>query len=73
MADHKVVGEDHIPYDVERSNRNVVTVLPLRDWFAGMAMQGGLIGGMDNFVSAEIAATDAYELADAMLKARTGK
>lgn len=65
-----------------RSNDTVIATFPvdLRDWFAGLAMQGWLAsygnesmhpaiieGGCDDI------ARDAYQIADAMLKAREEK
>jgi hypothetical protein len=43
--------------------------MSLRDWFAGMAMQG-MVGAP---ASREAKATSAYALADAMIKARQVK
>lgn len=44
--------------------------MTLRDWFAGLAMQGRLANS-DRFEgSAEREAKEAYEFADAMLKER---
>jgi hypothetical protein len=46
--------------------------MTLRDWFAGQALVGGLSAADgDNFGTAETAAKQAYEIADAMLLART--
>jgi len=42
----------------------------LRDLFAGLAMMGMLVGGVDT--SNSLLASDAYDLADAMLVAREG-
>lgn len=42
--------------------------MSLRDWFAGMAMQGLLAGGGD-YLRSDIA-LDSYRTADAMLAAR---
>jgi hypothetical protein len=42
--------------------------MSLRDWFAGMAMQGLLVHDDEGVISE--AARDAYRYADAMLKAR---
>ena len=44
--------------------------MTLRDYFAAKAMQGFLSGRMFNFDEPERDAKLAYELADAMLKAR---
>ena len=46
--------------------------MPLRDWFAGMAMQGLLADSSIHGTHAEIA-NNAYGFADAMLKARETK
>ena len=47
--------------------------MSLRDWFAGMAMQG-ILASSDNqnggYVTLEAMASDAWKTADAMLKAR---
>ena len=42
--------------------------MTLRDWFAGMAMQGICASGPD--ISNPVIAAEAYALADAMLKQR---
>lgn len=60
---------------VMRGTKNPVqtdTLKALRDEFAGLAMQGDLIGGVhhDNF---DITAKRAYMMADAMLAAREAK
>jgi hypothetical protein len=47
----------------------------LRDWFAGIALQGitGMIAtGHHSATGSESVARDAYQLADAMLAARKG-
>jgi len=44
--------------------------IPLRDWFAGQALAGMLIG---EWLSDKGVATLAYEYADAMLRAREVK
>ena len=55
-----------------KKNGGFAKDLTVRDHFAGLAMQGDLIGGVhhDNF---DITAKRAYIMADAMLKAREGK
>ena len=45
--------------------------MTLRDWFAGMALQGMLSDSAVRDIPEGFAAT-AYELADAMLEARNG-
>jgi len=45
-------------------------VLPLRDWYAGMALQG-LLCGAGHAQSRMTAAEVSYEFADAMLAARS--
>ncbi len=45
--------------------------MSLRDWFAGMALQGLI--GISNGLSASALPAAAYELADAMLKRREAK
>lgn len=59
---------------------NSTAGMSLRDWFAGMALQGmsfGLdgqgypkLGTIEGWPESELMATTAYALADAMLKAR---
>ena len=48
--------------------------MSLRDWFAGMALQGFCSNGVDTQTHGEfyvqIAVSQAYKIADAMLKAR---
>ena len=43
--------------------------LTIRDWFAGMALQGVYTAGVGDLTEAEIAA-DAYRMADSMITAR---
>ena len=45
------------------------TGMTLRDWFAGMALQGVYTAGVGDLTEAEIAA-DAYRMADSMITAR---
>jgi hypothetical protein len=45
--------------------------MTLRDWFAGMAMQGPLLSDKI-WTSYEFAAREAYAMADAMIEARKG-
>ena len=47
--------------------------MTLRDWFAGMALQGFLAGNPDADCGFEGYAHDAYKTADAMLKKRGEK
>lgn len=47
----------------------IVGGLSIRDWFAGMAMQG--IAAMGGMANEEDTAKFAYGLADAMIKERT--
>ena len=42
----------------------------LRDWFAGKALQGICASGPDADLSDDFLAREAYNLADAMMKAR---
>ncbi len=44
--------------------------MTLRDYFAAMAMQGVCASGPGNHVTNEHIASEAYAIADAMLKAR---
>ncbi len=44
--------------------------LNLRDWFAGLAMQGLLASDSEFGMSVEDVSSNAYEQADAMLKER---
>jgi hypothetical protein len=44
--------------------------MTMRDYFAGLAMQGYLSGYYSGGDSHEVIAIESYELADAMLKAR---
>jgi len=46
--------------------------MTLRDWFAGMAMQGYCAADDDQELAASLIAKDAYRTADAMLEARKG-
>jgi hypothetical protein len=58
------------------TNRELVC-MSLRDWFAGMAMQAGILRRKDdcpvNMDYGEWLAGDAYWIADAMLKRREKK
>jgi hypothetical protein len=54
-------------YTEENEKLNGMT---LRDYFAAKAMQGIVSRGIVNEVPLEIYATNAYRMADAMLKAR---
>ena len=48
--------------------------MSLRDWFAGMALQGTLGAlGENDYLKAAFVARAAYAYADAMLKARQGE
>ena len=53
-------------------NNTEQTGMSLRDWFAGLAMQGELASqDSENIIeSLELLASYAYEVADAMMKAR---
>lgn len=46
-----------------------LTNLPLRDWFAGMAMLG-MLANQNRVLHMRILATDAFDMADNMLDAR---
>ena len=48
------------------------TGMSLRDWFAGMAMQGRLANCEYNDISFSTLAVASYNAADAMLEARKG-
>lgn len=56
--------------------RRLLSGMSLRDHFAGLAMQGMVTGhfshyGHENFWKREDLAAEAYEIADAMLQARS--
>jgi hypothetical protein len=53
-------------------NNTEQTGMSLRDWFAGLAMQGELASQDSESIieSFELLASYAYEVADAMMKAR---
>ena len=46
--------------------------MSIRDWFAGMAMQGIIScpGDLDGYYEEDVVATNAYKMADAMLRER---
>lgn len=46
--------------------------MSLRDWFAGMAMQGIISspGDLDRYYEEDVVATNAYKMADAMIAER---
>ena len=50
------------------SERRLDNGLTIRDHFAGLAMQG--LSTIDGYIGLDYIASDAYALADAMLKAR---
>ena len=52
------------------TNNHAVS-MTLRDYFAAKAMQAIVSRGIVNEVPLEIYATNAYKMADAMMKART--
>jgi len=52
-----------------KEEHEMISAITLRDYFASHAMQG-LMGGSWSLGSFENIATKAYELADAMIKAR---
>ena len=59
-------------WDYINSNREAANGMTLRDYFAAKAMQGVIAGGtLPVSVSDEELAGAAYDMADAMLKART--
>ena len=47
--------------------------MSLRDWFAGMAMQGRLADGDGDVYSEQLIAETSYCMADAMMEAREAK
>lgn len=64
--------------DEPNENPNVNEHLSLRDYFAGLALQGvmsqsGSLAGINEQVNRDAAATIAYQIADAMLAARGWK
>lgn len=63
-------GGPAFPVSIPGWGDNGVSGMTLRDWFAGMALQG--MYGNDNWhhSSCEDMTSDAYKMADAMLKAR---
>ena len=48
------------------------TGMSLRDWFAGMALQGRAHRFTNPYNDRELLASDCYEIADAMIAARKG-
>lgn len=50
--------------------RKQFTGMTLRDWFAGMALQGMLAADTQLRIAGSLVADAAYEQADAMIKAR---
>ena len=57
--------------DTATRSRQVYTGMSIRDWFAGMAMQGLLACPVQPQSGPDMYARDAYTLADAMLKERS--
>ena len=53
-----------------RQSNHTPAGISLRDWFAGLAMQGFASDGIDTNWSLHVIARNAYELADAMLVRR---
>lgn len=49
------------------TNQPMAPGIELRDWFAGMALQG-FLGGRNDFADYDQAAIDAYAYADAMIE-----
>ncbi len=67
LADvRKVIGNGDSAFPTHAAHDNQVG-MSLRDWFAGMALQG-IIKSDD--ISYVVVASEAYKYADAMLKAR---
>ena len=64
--------QNDVVLEFPRDGGHAFTVMSLRDWFAGMALQGLATGMPDYHKSnpAESYAGGAYQLADAMLVAR---
>lgn len=56
-------------YAFPRSNMSWAPGMELRDWFAGMALQG-LLAGRDEFFDYDQAAIAAYAYADMMIEER---
>jgi hypothetical protein len=57
--------------DMATRSRQIYTGMSIRDWFAGMAMQGLLACPVQPQSGPDMYARDAYTLADAMLKERS--
>jgi hypothetical protein len=75
MTDQYKFNNDPKDIVVTDSWRSPVTVKPsidLRDWFAGMAMQGILSSGRYDW-GCKSYADESYSIADEMLKAREKK
>lgn len=62
-----------IPELPSSTEGKIVSVLSIRDLFAALVMHGMIICDATNSFEDETIATDAYSLADAMLKAREHK
>ena len=74
-------GGSAFPNDGSHANNHPEGGMSLRDWFAGLAMQASFAGHgaqqladrddrYDETNWSEVVAANAYEMADAMLKAR---
>ncbi len=72
--DDFIVVEDKNPMDSKTYNYCAMAweVLSLRDWFAGMAMQGDISASGDMVLDVETLVGWSYEVANAMMEARDG-
>ena len=71
--DTKDNGGPAFPCEYEGSTRSDASGLSIRDYFAAKAMQGFLTAEYASTYRPEVWAKYAYEMADAMLKAREVK
>lgn len=67
----KVYITEHLEGMTKRYEKPCNTGMTLRDWFAGMAMQGYMASDTSNAFSMEDIVSVAFEMADYMLKERS--